>query len=87
MRKKPPGRNGHQTDEIIKLYALIHGGKEIKTMKSDNFDPKWKEKNYRTDPLARISNEAKEHGMSYGQYQAYLLARSISHDSRTHTCP
>ena len=45
------------------------------------YDPKWKEKNYEKDPLAKITNEAREHNMSYGQYQAYLLAKSIKRDN------
>ncbi len=47
-------------------------------MKKEKFDPKWKEKNLLKDPLARLTEEARQKGMSYGQYQAYLLTQSMS---------
>lgn len=51
--------------------------------KTGEFDPKWKDKSCEIDPLAKLTREAREKGMSYGQYQAYLMSKSIAHSSNT----
>ncbi|MCR5236923.1 MAG: hypothetical protein K6E34_06945 [Lachnospiraceae bacterium] len=62
---------------------IITERRNKKMRKTGEFDPKWKDKSCEIDPLAKLTREAREKGMSYGQYQAYLLSKSIAHGSNT----
>ena len=43
-------------------------------MEKRTYDPDWKEKVLKRDPLIKASCESQKMGMSYGQYQSYLYA-------------